>query len=106
MEKKDMHANKSDLVLGINGLGRIGKLTLWHHVGRKFFKEIVINMGRSVGNSMKDLAHYIERDSPTDGFMDTCMDTKQKEQSQILMNRLTMIRLCLILFTIQPKQNF
>ena len=28
-------------VLGINGLGRIGKLTLWHHVGRKYFKEFV-----------------------------------------------------------------
>ncbi len=54
---------KSDLKLGINGLGRIGKLTLWHHIGRKHFKEIVINMGRSVGTSMKDLAHYIERDS-------------------------------------------
>lgn len=23
--------------LGINGFGRIGKLTVWHHVGRKFF---------------------------------------------------------------------
>ena len=63
MEEKDVHANKSDLVLGINGLGRIGKLTLWHHVGRKFFKEIIVNMGRSVGRSMEDLAHYIERDS-------------------------------------------
>ena len=27
--------------LGINGLGRIGKLSLWHHVGRKYFNEIV-----------------------------------------------------------------
>ena len=25
---------KSSLKLGINGLGRIGKLTLWFHVGR------------------------------------------------------------------------
>jgi glyceraldehyde 3-phosphate dehydrogenase len=58
-----MYAKKSDLVLGINGLGRIGKLTLWHHVGRKYFKEIVVNMGRSVGNSIEDLAHYVERDS-------------------------------------------
>ena len=24
-------------VLGINSLGRIGKLTLWHHIGRKYF---------------------------------------------------------------------
>jgi glyceraldehyde 3-phosphate dehydrogenase len=49
--------------LGINGLGRIGKLTLWHHVSRKYFKEIVVNIGREVGNSLHDIAHYIVRDS-------------------------------------------
>jgi glyceraldehyde 3-phosphate dehydrogenase len=49
--------------LGINGLGRIGKLTLWHHVGRKYFSEIVVNMGRRVGSSIADLAQYIEKDS-------------------------------------------
>jgi glyceraldehyde 3-phosphate dehydrogenase len=63
MEQREMYAKKSDLVLGINGLGRIGKLTLWHHVGRKYFREIVVNMGRSIGNSMEALAHYVERDS-------------------------------------------
>ena len=50
-------------ILGINGLGRIGKLSLWHHAGRKFFDEIVINVGRDVGTGMDDLIHYIERDS-------------------------------------------
>jgi glyceraldehyde 3-phosphate dehydrogenase len=49
--------------LGINGLGRIGKLTLWHQVSRKFFDEIVINVGREVGSSLQDIAHYISRDS-------------------------------------------
>ena len=49
--------------LGINGFGRIGKLTLWHHVGRKYFDEIVINIGRQAGTSIKDIAHYLERDS-------------------------------------------
>ena len=49
--------------LGINGLGRIGKLTLWHHLSRKYFREIVINIGREVGNSLNDIAHYIVRDS-------------------------------------------
>ncbi len=49
--------------LGINGLGRIGKLTLWHHVGRKHFDEIVVNVGRQVGTSLKDIADYIARDS-------------------------------------------
>ncbi len=51
------------IVLGINGLGRIGKLTLWHHAGRKFFNKIVINLGREVGTSLDDILHYIERDS-------------------------------------------
>ncbi|MCX8034090.1 MAG: glyceraldehyde-3-phosphate dehydrogenase [Thermodesulfovibrio sp.] len=50
-------------ILGINGLGRIGKLTLWHHVGRKHFSQIVVNLGRKVGNSLKDVAFYIEHDS-------------------------------------------
>ncbi len=49
--------------LGINGFGRIGKLTLWHHVGRKYFSELVVNIGRQVGGSLEDIAHYVERDS-------------------------------------------
>ncbi len=49
--------------LGINGLGRIGKLTLWHHVARKSFEEIVVNLGRQAGTSLQDIANYIEKDS-------------------------------------------
>ncbi len=49
--------------LGINGLGRIGKLTLWHHIARKSFQEIVVNIGREVGTSLQDVANYIEKDS-------------------------------------------
>jgi glyceraldehyde 3-phosphate dehydrogenase len=49
--------------LGINGLGRIGKLTLWHHIARKYFAEVVVNVGRPVGTSLNDLVHYMERDS-------------------------------------------
>jgi glyceraldehyde 3-phosphate dehydrogenase len=55
--------NSSGAKLGINGLGRIGKLSLWHYISRKYFDEIVVNMGREVGISLGDLAHYIERDS-------------------------------------------
>ena len=36
-------SSRSGIRLGINGLGRIGKLTLWQHVARKFFGEIVVN---------------------------------------------------------------
>jgi glyceraldehyde 3-phosphate dehydrogenase len=53
----------SGLKLGINGLGRIGKLTLWHHLARKAFGEVVVNLGRAAGKSLADVAHYIERDS-------------------------------------------
>ena len=52
-----------DRNLGVNGFGRIGKLTVWHHVARKFFNEIVVNIGRPAGTSLVDIAHYIERDS-------------------------------------------
>ena len=51
------------LILGVNGLGRIGKLTVWHHIGRKYFSEIVVNIGRNAGTSLADIAHYLERDS-------------------------------------------
>ncbi len=49
--------------LGINGLGRIGKLSVWYHVERQYFSEIVINVGRQVGTSLEDVAHFIEKDS-------------------------------------------
>ncbi|MBU0672539.1 MAG: glyceraldehyde-3-phosphate dehydrogenase, partial [Candidatus Margulisbacteria bacterium] len=49
--------------LGINGLGRIGKLSVWHHVSRKHFSEIVVNLGREVGTGLQDIAAAIDRDS-------------------------------------------
>lgn len=49
--------------LGINGLGRIGKLSIWQHVGRKSFPGIIVNIGRSVGTSLQDVAMFIEKDS-------------------------------------------
>ncbi|HSR12900.1 MAG TPA: glyceraldehyde 3-phosphate dehydrogenase NAD-binding domain-containing protein [Thermodesulfobacteriota bacterium] len=49
--------------LGVNGLGRIGKLTLWSHVARDSFSEVVVNIGREVGGGLQDVADYIERDS-------------------------------------------
>ena len=51
------------LKLGINGFGRIGKLTVWHHLARKYFNELVVNIGREVGTSLQDIAHYVARDS-------------------------------------------
>lgn len=49
--------------LAINGLGRIGKLSLWHQVERRYFAEIVVNLGRDAGTSLEDIALFIEKDS-------------------------------------------
>ena len=49
--------------LGINGLGRIGKLTLWYHLGHDDFDRFVVNVGRPVGTSLQALAEYIGKDS-------------------------------------------
>ena len=49
--------------LGINGLGRIGKLALWHHVSRKSFEGLVVNIGREVEGDLQDVAEYVARDS-------------------------------------------
>ena len=55
--------NNNGLKLGINGFGRIGKLSVWHHVARKYFSEIIVNIGREAGTTLDDIAHYVERDS-------------------------------------------
>lgn len=57
-----MTTNKKKL-LGISGLGRIGKLTLWNQLTLDRFDGFVINMGREVGNSIDDLLHFITNDS-------------------------------------------
>jgi glyceraldehyde 3-phosphate dehydrogenase len=49
--------------LGINGLGRIGKLTVWHHVARKYFPRLVVNIGREVGRDLEAVCGVIEKDS-------------------------------------------
>jgi glyceraldehyde 3-phosphate dehydrogenase len=49
--------------LGINGLGRIGKLTLWYHLAHDSFDRIVINVGRPVGTSLQSVAEYMSKDS-------------------------------------------
>jgi glyceraldehyde 3-phosphate dehydrogenase len=49
--------------LGINGLGRIGKLTLWYHLGRDDFDRFVVNVGRPVGTSLQSVVEYVGKDS-------------------------------------------
>jgi glyceraldehyde 3-phosphate dehydrogenase len=49
--------------LGINGMGRIGKLTLWHHLGSGEFDRIVVNQGRPVGTGLTAVVEYLTKDS-------------------------------------------
>jgi len=60
-------------VLGINGLGRIGKLTLWYHLGHDDFDRFVVNVGRPVGTSLSTVVDYVGKDStygPLHRFLD------------------------------------
>jgi glyceraldehyde 3-phosphate dehydrogenase len=59
----EMVSEPSSMKLGINGLGRIGKLSLWHQVERRYFAEVVVNIGREAGTSLEDIALFIEKDS-------------------------------------------
>lgn len=58
-----MNPHSGAKTLGINGLGRIGKLTLWHHVARGYFDRIVVNVGREIGSGLEDVCSVIEKDS-------------------------------------------
>ena len=50
-------------LLGINGMGRIAKLTLWEHIRLRHFDGFVVNIGRDVGTGLEAVAHTIARDS-------------------------------------------
>lgn len=62
-------------LLGINGLGRIGKLTLWYHLQNRHFDGFVVNMGREIGKNLDDVIYTITRDStygPMNRFLYGC----------------------------------
>ena len=58
-----MAINGADGILGINGLGRIGKLTLWHEAGNQRFERLVVNTGREVGMGLDAIVRYLSSDS-------------------------------------------
>ena len=68
--------------LGINGLGRIGKLTLWYHLSKKYFDGIVINVGREVGKKFEDLIHMISSDT-TYGRLDNFLYGHSGKKAEI-----------------------
>lgn len=50
-------------VLGINGIGRMGKLTLWNNLLQKYYEGIVLNAGREIGKQLEDTVDYLTHDS-------------------------------------------
>lgn len=56
-------ALRNKKLLGINSLGRIGKLLLWNQIHLRHFDGIVLNFGREVGKNLDDLIQIIENDS-------------------------------------------
>lgn len=55
--------NREKKLLGINGLGRIGKLVLWEQLRTRKFDGVVINVGREVGKSVDALLQTLCSDS-------------------------------------------
>lgn len=55
--------------LGINGMGRIGKLTLWQQLINGHFNSFIVNTGRAVGRELEDIIDYLLSDS-TYGSLD------------------------------------
>lgn len=60
---------QSSKILGINGVGRIGKLTLWSQLSVGHFDGYTINTGRQVGKKLEDIIDYLIKDS-TYGSLD------------------------------------
>ena len=58
-----MKSQSSRSPIGINGIGRIGKLLLWLVSSGGRWEEAVISTGRSVGKGLEDLASYLAYDS-------------------------------------------
>ncbi|MBR0597981.1 type I glyceraldehyde-3-phosphate dehydrogenase [Sinanaerobacter chloroacetimidivorans] len=73
---------KNKRMLGINGIGRIGKLTLWNHLNLRHFDGIVINAGREVGRNPEDILQYLKTDS-TYGSIDQFLYGHSGKQCEV-----------------------
>ena len=71
-------------LLGINGLGRIGKLTLWYHINESHFDGFVVNVGRTVGKRFEDIIHMIGNDSTYGSIEHFLFGIKGKKDIKII----------------------
>ncbi|HWS30548.1 MAG TPA: glyceraldehyde 3-phosphate dehydrogenase NAD-binding domain-containing protein [Clostridia bacterium] len=86
---------KGKRILGINGIGRIGKLTLWSNLQQKYYNGIVLNAGREIGKTLEDALAYLTTDS-TYGTLDKFMFgyTGQSCEIKILNRSQGLFELC------------
>jgi len=59
-----------NVVIGINGLGRMGKLVLWQLIATDH-EQVVVNLGREAGEIRNDLMEYILYDSTYGSLRDS-----------------------------------
>ncbi|HQB78470.1 MAG TPA: glyceraldehyde 3-phosphate dehydrogenase NAD-binding domain-containing protein, partial [Tenuifilaceae bacterium] len=71
--------------LGLNSLGRIGKLMLWNQLINRNFDGVVVNLGREVGKKPEDIIATLESDS-TYGRLDNFLygHTGRKAEFKII----------------------
>ncbi|MCE5234917.1 MAG: glyceraldehyde 3-phosphate dehydrogenase NAD-binding domain-containing protein [Clostridiaceae bacterium] len=86
---------KGKRILGINGIGRIGKLALWNNLHQKYYDGIVLNAGREIGKTLEDALAYLTTDS-TYGTLDKFMYgyTGQTCEAKILDRAEGLFELC------------
>lgn len=64
LKKRIADGDLAPMAVGINGPGRMGKITLWNFIAHRYFKEVVVNVGRAAGNCLEDIINnYIKKDS-------------------------------------------
>ena len=76
--------------IGINGIGRVGKLLLWLLTAKKQQREIVISTGRKVGRSLEDLATYLAYDSTYGPYEKMILGHQAKEIVELKNDHLLM----------------
>jgi glyceraldehyde 3-phosphate dehydrogenase len=69
-------------VLGINGFRENRQIDLWNHIGRKFFRRIVVNVAERL-TGLKDIALYIEKDSTMVRCIHICTGTNAKDHRKL-----------------------
>lgn len=71
-------------VLGINGLGRIGKLTVWYHLLGGYFQGFVVNLGRRAGASLDDVLDLLTTDSTYGNVESFLLGASARRQARVV----------------------